>query len=107
MQLHGVIDKELGFFVVFLLKMLCRNLQSFIYTLTDRYAGHNNNELAPTKLQVHFEHCFYVAIGFTGTGLHLYIEINRRYFTFNQATGLRQVLLALRQLDIFQNLRVV
>ncbi|MBA7558068.1 hypothetical protein ES705_50857 [subsurface metagenome] len=106
MKLLRIVYKELYLFAVGFQKMLRCNFKGFIDTFANGYTGHNNNELTPAVALIHLENSFYIAVSLSGTGFHLNIKVYRRYFCFYKCVALRQILISLNGLNIFQYLRL-
>ena len=54
--------------------MILHHLETLLHTFTDCNGRNNYNKLVPSILLVQFEHCLYIDISFSCSGLHLHIK---------------------------------
>ena len=100
-QIFGVIDKKTSLFPIILHEMILHHLEAFLNTFTDRNGWYNYNKLTPPILLVQLEHRLDINIGFTGSGLHLYIKRADPHM-FCKGRGLLYVIIFLNFLDILK-----
>ena len=103
-QVGAVVDEEASLLAILLHEMVGGNLESLIDALTNCNTRHDHNELAPPVKLVQLKHGLDVDIGFTRTGLHLYVEraasditdeLVRKFnivFTLNSTDVIKQLL---------------
>ena len=105
-KVRTVIHKPAGLFAVMFHKMLLKHIETLCHTLTNSYARHNNNKLAPTITLVQFEHSFDIHVCLTGSCFHLYVEVHRSH-TLYQSRRRSNIIKVLHRVDITQQLSYV
>ena len=100
MELLGVVNKEPGLLAVTLGEVIGRDLQRLIDPLANGDTRDHHDELGPAVALVHLEDGFDVAVGLTGAGLHLNVQIDVATGTFHQRVRHGQVLPSLDVADI-------